>query len=63
LQLGFHGRYKRRRKKKKTDNVQKLNKNKKYFYYYLGWLLESANLLRTEGRMKVANPRITTAII
>jgi hypothetical protein len=32
-------------------------------YYYLGWLLESANLLRREGRTKVASPRITTATI
>lgn len=30
---------------------------------YLGWLRESANLLRAAGRIKVARPKITMAII
>jgi hypothetical protein len=30
---------------------------------YLGWLRESANLFRTEGKTKVARPKMITAII
>ena len=46
-----------------NERLKNNQKIKNSPYYYLGWLLESANLLRKEGSTKVASPRITTAII